>query len=92
LFPLLTEAGLQKITVTPRMVYVDPSRPELEEGFTRNTFAAMVDGVRDKVLACGMMTEAEWEEGVRGLRRTTGTGTFAYTFFKGEGIKTEERT
>lgn len=92
LFPLLTAAGLQEVRVSPRMVYVDPSRPELEEGFTRNTFAAMVEGVRDRVLACSMMTEAEFEEGIRGLRETTGTGTFAYTFFKGTGIKTEERT
>jgi len=92
LFPLLTAAGLQEVRVSPRTVYVDPSRPELEEGFTRNTFAAMVEGVRDRVLACAMMTETEFEEGVRGLRDTTGKGTFAYTFFKGTGIKTEERT
>ena len=46
LFPLLTEAGYHDIAVSPRVVYVDGSRPELAEGFIRKTFTAMVDGIR----------------------------------------------
>lgn len=86
-YPLLVQAGFKEVKVSPRMVYVDASRPELEEGFTRNTFAAMVEGVRDRVLAAGMMSPQDWDEGVRGLYRTTGVGTFIYTFFKGTGIR-----
>ncbi len=89
LYPLLTAAGLRDVSVTPRTVYADPSRPELEEGFTLNTFTAMVEGVREKALIGGLMTETEWNEGVRGLHATVGKGTFAYTFFKGIGIKEE---
>ena len=41
LYPLLTESGFQEVQVSPRMVYVDASRPELVEGFT-NTNALVI--------------------------------------------------
>ena len=44
LYPLLDSAGFTNVEVSPRMVYVDSSRPELVEGFTKKTFAAMVEG------------------------------------------------
>jgi SAM-dependent methyltransferase len=87
LYPLLTGAGFQRVKVSPRTVYVDRSRPDLEEGFTRNTFTAMVEGVRDQVISTNMMAADEWDEGVRGLYRTAEGGTFLYTFFKGTGIR-----
>jgi SAM-dependent methyltransferase len=87
LYPLLSGAGFTKVSVSPRMVYVDASRPGLEEGFTRRTFTAMVDGVREKAISGGMMTAEEWERGIRGLLGTTGKGTFCYTFFKGTGTR-----
>ena len=37
--------------VSPRMVYVDGSRPDLIDGFTRKTFTAMVEGVRETAIA-----------------------------------------
>ena len=46
LYPLLDAAGFDDVRVSPRMVYVDASRPHLVEGFTRNTFTAMIEGVR----------------------------------------------
>jgi len=33
LYPLLRQAGFGSIQVSPRMVYVDSSKPELVEGF-----------------------------------------------------------
>ena len=33
------------------MVYVDDSRPELVDGFTRKTFTAMIEGVREDAIA-----------------------------------------
>ncbi|GAA2062109.1 methyltransferase domain-containing protein [Streptomyces albiaxialis] len=87
LHPLLTSAGLTDVTVTPRTVYVDDSRPDLVESFTRNTFTAMVEGVRDEALTAGMMTAADWERGVADLRRTAeGGGTFHYGFFKAVAV------
>ena len=84
LYPLLTEAGFRDVRVSPRMVYVDSSRPELVEGFSRNTFIAMVEGVRDRALSLGMMDERTWEKGIADLYRATEPdGTFCYTFFKG---------
>ena len=50
LFPLLCKAGFKSVRVSPRMVYVDSSRPELVDGFTRKTFTAMIEGVRDAAL------------------------------------------
>jgi ubiquinone/menaquinone biosynthesis C-methylase UbiE len=88
LFPLLKQAGFKNISVSPRMVYVDSSRPELEEGFTRNTFTAMVKGVKQQALSLKMMTEKDWDQGIKDLHRTASSnGTFCYTFFKGTGIK-----
>ena len=43
LYPLMTGAALRDVRVSPRMVYVDASRPEIVEGFTRRTFTAMVE-------------------------------------------------
>jgi ubiquinone/menaquinone biosynthesis C-methylase UbiE len=87
-YPLLTGAGYKEVTVSPRMVYVDASRPALVEGFTKQTFTAMVQGVRDNALKSGMIRETEWDQGIRDLYRTCKPdGTFCYTFFKGTGIK-----
>ena len=40
------DAGLVNVRVSPRMVYVDASRPDLVKPFTLNTFTAMIEGVR----------------------------------------------
>jgi hypothetical protein len=65
------------------MVYVDSSRPQLVEGFTKNTFTAMVEGVRERALAAGLIDEEIWKKGIRDLYRTAeADGTFCYTFFK----------
>jgi len=88
LSPLLTAAGFGEVAVSPRTVYADSSLPELVEGFTRQTFTAMVEGVRDAALERGMVSRAGWEEGIRDLHRTAGPGgTFTYTFFKAVGVK-----
>ena len=83
LYPLLRESGFRDVTVSPRMVYVDGSRPQLVEGFTKNTFTAMVEGVRERALAAGLIDEETWEQGIRDLYRTAeADGTFCYAFFK----------
>ena len=88
LYPLLAGAGFQSVTVSPRMVYVDASRPALVDGFTRKTFNAMVEGVRDDAIAGGLIDAATWDRGVRDLHRTTAPdGVFCYTFFKAVATK-----
>lgn len=88
LYPLLLQSGFRHVTVSPRMVYVDSSRPHLVEGFTRNTFTAMVEGVRERALAAGLIDEATWDKGIRDLYRTAETdGTFCYAFFKAVGMR-----
>jgi ubiquinone/menaquinone biosynthesis C-methylase UbiE len=90
-YPLLVSAGFHKVLVSPRMVYVDASRPALIEGFTKQTFTAMVEGVRNEALERGMIAEKEWDDGIASLYRTCEPdGTFCYTFFKGTGIKPGE--
>ncbi|HEY3276426.1 MAG TPA: methyltransferase domain-containing protein [Syntrophorhabdaceae bacterium] len=84
LYPLLAHAGFTEIKVSPRVVYVDSSMPGLVEGFTKNTFIAMVEGVKEQALGLGMIDKAAWEEGIEELKKTAGNdGTFSYTFFKG---------
>jgi ubiquinone/menaquinone biosynthesis C-methylase UbiE len=88
LFPLLREAGLREVSVDPRVVYADGSRPVWVEGFTRNTFAAMVKGVKEQALQLRLMDETAWNEGIRDLERTAlDDGTFNYTFFKAVALK-----
>ena len=88
LFPLMVEAGFEEPYVTPRMVYADDSRPALMEGFTRNTFTAMVEGVRDSVAEGDLLDLATFDRGIRDLRRAGEPGgTFCYTFFKGQAVK-----
>ncbi len=88
LYPLLVEAGYRETRVSPRMVYVDSSRPELVEGFSKNTFIAMVEGVREQALALGLTEAPAWEKGIADLYRTTEKdGTFCYTFFKARAMR-----
>lgn len=83
-FPLLIQTGFVHVRVSPRMVYVDASRPALVEGFTKNTFTAMVEGVREQAITAGLISPQRWEQGIADLYRTTQPdGTFCYTFFKG---------
>jgi SAM-dependent methyltransferase len=87
LHPLLTGAGYRDVAVRPRTVYADQSRPALVEGFTRSTFIAMVEGVRDDAVAAGLTCAEEFDRGIAELRRTAGPGgTFHYTFFKGTAV------
>ncbi len=88
LFPLLRAAGFQDVTVSPRFVYVDSSRPGWVEGFTRNTYIAMIEGVRDKALTAGLINQHDWEQGIANLKASAGPdGTFCYTFFKAVAVK-----
>jgi ubiquinone/menaquinone biosynthesis C-methylase UbiE len=90
LYPLLYQSGFKDISVSPRMVYVDSSKPELVKGFTKNTFIAMVESVRDRAIAMNLIDAATWEKGIKDLYATTRQdGTFCYTFFKGLAVKGE---
>ena len=83
LYPLLHRAGFKSIRVSPRMVYADPSRPELVEGFTKKTFTAMIEGVRETALKAGLAKAHAFDQGIRDLYRTAEPdGVFCYTFFK----------
>lgn len=88
LYPLLTEAGFSHIHVSPRMVYVDASKPAWVEGFTKKTFTAMIEGVRTPALAAGLMDAADFDQGIADLYRTAeADGVFCYTFFKASAVK-----
>jgi SAM-dependent methyltransferase len=87
LYPLLRESGFGEVHVSPRMVYVDSSKPALVEGFTRKTFTAMIEGIRKASLESGIMSEADFDKGITDLYRTTeADGVFCYTFFKASAV------
>jgi hypothetical protein len=91
LYPLVSAAGFERVSVSPRMVYVDGSRPDLIDGFTRKTFTAMVEGVRAAAITAGRIDGARFDEGIRDLYRTAAhDGTFSYTFFKAVGTNVVE--
>lgn len=58
------------------------------DGFTKKTFTAMVEGVREAAIASGLVKPATFEAGISALNRTAAEdGVFCYTFFKGVGRK-----
>ncbi len=88
LYPLMVAAKLDAVRVSPRLVYVDGSQPERAEGFTCNTFTAMIQGVREPAVAAGLIDAQQFEEGIQALLRTAqNDGVFCYTFFKGVGVR-----
>jgi hypothetical protein len=88
IYPLLKKANYNNISVSPRMLYVDSSKPELVEGFTKNTFTAMIEGIKQNAIGAGIIGEDDFDKGINDLYRTTKEdGTFIYTFFKGIAIK-----
>jgi SAM-dependent methyltransferase len=91
LFPLMIEADFDAVRVSPRMVYVDSSQPDLVDGFTRKTFTAMIEGIRESAISAAHIRPEIFDAGVRDLHRATGSdGVFCYTFFKGVGEKRRE--
>ena len=83
LYPILSTVEFSSIRVSPRMVYVDSSYPHLVEGFTRRTFAAMIEGIREPAFEAGLIDLPTFNKGVKDLYRTTeNNGVFCYTFFK----------
>jgi ubiquinone/menaquinone biosynthesis C-methylase UbiE len=87
LYPLLAKSGYSDVKVSPRMVYVDSSRPNLVDGFIKKTFTAMVEGVREQALSRQLVDQDTFDKGIRDLYRTAEPdGTFCYTFFKAVGI------
>jgi SAM-dependent methyltransferase len=90
LYPMLRQAGFDTVRVSPRMVYVDSSRPALVDGFTRNTFTAMIEGVRESAIEAGLVKPEIFDAGIRALYRTAEKdGVFCYTFFKATGEKSD---
>lgn len=88
LYPLFASIQLSNISVSPRMVYADASKPELVDGFIRNTFTAMIEGVGIEAIQQGMIDSRTFEKGIIDLYRTAESdGVFCYTFFKGCGTK-----
>ena len=74
--------------MSPRMVYVDSSKPEMVDGFTKKTFAAMIEGVRDEAVNNDLISADEFDKGIESLYRAAeDDGVFCYTFFKAKGIK-----
>jgi ubiquinone/menaquinone biosynthesis C-methylase UbiE len=83
LYPMLNTVGFSSIRVSPRMVYVDSSKPSLVEGFTKKTFTAMIEGIRNAALEAGIIDQLTLGKGIKDLYRTTEEdGVFCYTFFK----------
>ena len=88
LYPLLKTASFSEIDVTPRVVYVDAGKPQLVEGFIKNTFTAMIEGVEETAVSQGLMGRPDFKQGIKDLYRTAEPdGVFSYTFFKGFGRK-----
>jgi SAM-dependent methyltransferase len=83
LYPLLRAAGYGSVSVSPRVVYADASRPGWVDGFTHKTFIAMVEGARERALDLALIDAGAWERGIAALKRAAEVdGTFNYTFFK----------
>jgi len=87
LFPMLQALNFKDIIVNPRQVYVDKSKPMLVEGFIKNTFTAMIEGMAEEAIAKKIISKEAMSQGIVDLLQTAEGGTFCYTFFKGRGTK-----
>lgn len=88
IYPLLKNSGFKEIEVSPKVVYVDSSKPKLVEGFNKRTIIKMVEGVKDQAIESGMIDAESWDKGIKDLYKTTEpNGVFFYNFFKGKGMK-----
>lgn len=88
LYPLFQSVGLSDTFVSPRMVYVDASRHNLVEGFIKNTFTPMIEGIGEQAIKGGIIDKQTFDKGINDLYRTAQKdGVFSYTFFKGFGTK-----
>jgi hypothetical protein len=87
-YPLTVEARLESVHVSPRMVYVGSSRPDLVDGVIKKTLTAMIEGVCESAIKAGIIDPEAFDAGIQALYRTTEPdGVFCYTFFKGVGTK-----
>jgi SAM-dependent methyltransferase len=85
--PLLTAAGFRDVEARPLTICADQTRPALVDGFTRHTFIAMMQSVREDALAAGLISRAGWDRGIADLHRTAAAGgTFHYTFVKAVAV------
>ena len=87
LFPLISGVDFTNVHVEPRQVYVDSSKPEMVEGFIKNTFTAMIQGIQDEAVSAKIIAKREMEDGIEDLLKTAVGGTFCYTFFKAKAMK-----
>lgn len=91
---LLAEAGFADVTedATEIAVNADTSPPELVDGFIRNTFTAMIAGIREPAIAAGLVDATEFDAGVADLLATADPGgRFAYTFTVATGVRPARR-
>lgn len=87
LCPLLMETGFRNVSVEPCVAYADATRPQWVEEFTVATITGMFAMQEAGVLSRGLLSEAEWRAGMRGMQRASrDDGTFAYTFFRATAV------
>lgn len=85
---LLQSIGLSNISVSPRVVNANASNPQLRDGFVKNTFITMLEGIKETAIQMGIIDDVTFEKGIKDLYRTAkSNGVFNYTFFKGTAIK-----
>lgn len=84
LFPLLSQTSFSDIIVSPRMVYIDQSKPDLMNSFVKDTIIPMVEGIENQALKNGYIDNSTWKKGIDDLCNIVKSvsGTFCYTFFK----------
>jgi len=84
---LMTDVGFVDVHLSPRQTYASASIPRSSEA-VKSIFIAMIEGVREKAIAGGLIDPDAWNRGIRDLYRTTEPGgMFCYTFFKAVGRK-----
>src|SRR5437870_11838432 len=73
LYPLLVQAGYDAPSVTPRVVYVDATTPDLVDSFTRKTFTWMVAAVPQQALAVHINDAETYDPWIRYMPRAAET-------------------
>src|SRR5262249_9416878 len=68
-YPFMFDVVFDDVKVSRGMVYVDGSRPDLIDAFTRKTFTAMIEGARESAIAADLVDPQRFDEGIKALCR-----------------------
>lgn len=89
LYPLLKQAGFRDIQISPCVVYMDGSKPELMKSILEETILAAFDAVKEDALKQNILDARIWNKGINDFYELAinPEAVFCYTWLKAKAKK-----